>query len=284
LRMFGALCRRALLVAELNRNLPLFMQPTLLVNDASLEEETCDLWRAASCRGLFVAGDKSTLRSLRCTKAVILQPDKPLDMWGPESMPLVLPHAEFPPLSDSELADLAAEFQPKLQMFRLRLLSAAERFVATSHPLARFELVRHLGLCIPEDGEIARVLTPLLELHQQELTGWGTRDPGVASLKSVWTPSHQQKEMSVGEITARINAILRSLGEMYEYNTREIGRHLANLKLVTTSNGQRKVLRFSGDNRVRIHQCAREMGLQLPFFDDCPDCKRLQATEAKPVE
>ncbi|MGA7379368.1 MAG: hypothetical protein WBX03_00840 [Terriglobales bacterium] len=284
LRVLGALCRRALLVAELNRNLPLFVEPTLLVNDPSLEEETCDLWRAANCRGLFVAGDKSTLRSLRCTKAVILQPDKPLDTWGPESMSLVLPHSDFPPLSDSQLADLAVEFQPWLEMFRLRLLSGAEPFVSKSHPLARFELVRHLGPCIPEDGEIVRLLTPLLELHQQELTGWGTRDPGVASLKSVWTPLHQQKEMSVDEITTRDNAILRSFGEMYEYNTREIGRRLANLKLVTTSNGQRKVLRFSGENRLRIHQCVREFGLQLPFFDDCPDCKRLQATEQKPVE
>jgi hypothetical protein len=59
LRFFSALCRRALLTAELSRKLPLHVATTLIVNDPLLEEETCDLWRAASCCGLVVAGEKT---------------------------------------------------------------------------------------------------------------------------------------------------------------------------------------------------------------------------------
>jgi hypothetical protein len=197
---------------------------------------------------------------------------------------LPLPPADVLPLSDPQLAEIAAEFQPQLEMFRLRLLSGVEPVVARSHPLARFELVRNLAPCIPADAEIVRVLTPLLESLQQGLVEWGPLDPRVAILQAIWTPSHNQKQMSVGEITTLVNAILRSLGDIYEYNTKEIGWKLRNLKLPTRSNGQRKVLQFSGENRYRIHQCVREFGLQLPFFDDCPYCKELQGTEQKPVE
>jgi hypothetical protein len=283
LRFLGALCRRALLVAELNRRLPFFLRPTLVVNDPRLKGKSA-FWRAASCRGVFVAGTGSTLSALDCTKVVFLQPDESPLMWGPEAMFLQLPPADAPPLSDRLLADIAAEFQPQLEMFRLRLLSGAEPVVANSHPLARFELVRNLAPCIPADAEIVRVLTPLLESLQQGLVEWGPHDPRVASLEAVWTPSHLQKEMTVGEITTRANAIMRALGDIYEYNSKEIGWRLRNLKLPTRSDGQRKALRFSAENRSRIHQLVREFGLQLPFFDDCPDCKKLQETEQKPVE
>ena len=286
MRMFTALCRRALLVAELSRRLPFLLRPTLLVNDPVLSESEvdCAFWRTAGCDGMFVAGTENTVCSLRCAKAVVLRGDESPAMWGSEAMFVILPHSELPSLSDQLLADIAAEFQPQLEMFRLRLLSGADPFVSKSHPLSKFELVRNLGACIPEDAEIVRVLTSLLQLHQEQLLARRSCDPWVASLQAVWTPSHKQKEMAVAEITTRVNATLRSLDDLYEYNVKEIGWKLRNLKLSTTSNGQRKVLRFSGENRSRIHQCFREFGLQLPFFDDCPDCKRLQATEVKPVE
>jgi hypothetical protein len=282
LRFLGALCRRALLVAELNRRLPFFLRPTLVVNDPMLKGKSA-FWRAASCPGVFVAGTGSTLSALDCPKVVVLQPDQSPLMWGPEAMFLPLPPTDVLPLSDPQLAGIAAELQPQLEMFRLRLLGG-EPVVAKSHPLARFELVRNLAPCIPADAEIVRVLTPLLESLQQGLVEWGPHDPRVASLQAVWTPSHNQKEMSVGEITTRVNAILRSLGDIDEYNSREIGWRLRNLKLPTRSDGQRKVLRFSAENRSRIHQLVREFGLQLPFIDDCPDCKKLQETEKKSVE
>jgi hypothetical protein len=283
LRLFGVLCRRALPVAELSRRLPFSLRPTLIVNDPLLKGKS-DFWRAASCHGVYVAGSGSTLSGLDCAKVVVLQPAQSPLMWGPEAMFLPLPPADVLPLSDPQLAAIAAELQPQLEMFRLRLLSGVEPVVARSHPLARFELVRNLAPCIPADAEIVRALAPLLESLQQGLVEWGPHDPLVASLQAVWNPSHNQKQMSVGEITTFVNAILRSLGDIYEYNSREVGWKLRNLKLPTRSNGQRKVLRFSGENRSRIHRCVREFGLQLPFFDDCPDCKELQGTKEKPVE
>jgi hypothetical protein len=81
LRLFGSLCRRALLVGELSRRLPFFLNPTLLINDPRLSAKACAYWQAANCHGLYVAGPKSTVSSLCCSKAAVLQPgDSPASL------------------------------------------------------------------------------------------------------------------------------------------------------------------------------------------------------------
>lgn len=248
MRLFGALCRRGLVVAKMNPRLPFCLRPTLIANDPTLDEDSCDFWRAASCHGLFVAGAGSTLSALECTKIVVLQPDQGLGLWGPEAMFLPLPPADVPPLSDRLLADIAAEFQPQLEMFRLRMLSGVEAFVPKSHPLERFQLVRNLLAFIPADEEIVGMLTPLLESIQQGLAEWGPRDPQVAILQGIWGPCHQQKELSVADVTMRTNTLLQALGDTYVYNSKEIGWRLRNLKLSTRSDGN---ARYCG-SRARI--------------------------------
>jgi hypothetical protein len=283
-QLFGSLCRRALPVAELSRRLPFFLRPTLVVNDPTLSGKALAFWRATNCHGLFVAGTGSTLCELSCSRAIVLQPGDSPEMWGEEAMFLTLPHVESAPLSGQILVKIAAETQPQLEMFRLRLLTGMDQFVSPSHPLSRFDLARKLGACIPEDAGIVQILTPMLESHQQEMLAQRSRDPRVVILEAVWSPSHEQDEMTAGEITKRVNAILRSRGENHEYNAKEIGWKLRNLNLCTSSNGKCKVLRFSGDIRDRIHRCIREFRLRMPFRKDCPDCQGLQATEGKSIE
>jgi hypothetical protein len=54
-RLFGSLCRRPLLVAELSRRLPLFLHPTLMVDDPKLTGNARAFGRSASRQGMFVA-------------------------------------------------------------------------------------------------------------------------------------------------------------------------------------------------------------------------------------
>jgi hypothetical protein len=158
-RAFGSLCRRPLLVAELSRRLPLFLRPTLMVDDPKLSATARAFWHSASRNGMFVAGAANTVRELGCAKAVLLRPEDPPDAWGEEAMHLMLPQAELPTLSNDSLKNIAAEFQPQLETFRLRLLSGVDPFVSPTHPLSSFDLARNLGACIPEDPEIVRILT-----------------------------------------------------------------------------------------------------------------------------
>jgi hypothetical protein len=196
----------------------------------------------------------------------------------------VLPPTESAPLNSRALTDIAAEFQPQLEMFRRRHLSGAEQFASTTHPLSKFELIRDLGACVPEDPEIVRILTPLIECHQQDIAAERSRNPLVAIVEAIWTPSHEVDELSVTEITKRVNAILQSRGFNQEFNVREMGWKLRHLHLRTTSDGKRKILRFTAETRYGIHRCVRDLRLQLPFRKDCNDCQALQATDVKLVE
>ena len=281
LRLFGALWRRGLLVAELSRRLPIFLHPTLMVDDPRLSCKARAFWVSASHQGMFVAGAGDTVRELACSKVVLVRPEDPQDAWGEDAMRLVLPHAELPTLSNDLLTRIAAEFQPLLEMFRLRHLSRVDPFVSATHPLARFELARNLGACIPEDPGIIQLLTPLFESHQQDISAQRSRDPRVAILEAIWSPSHDQEEMTVGEITKRVNAILRSRGVNQDHNVRQIGWKLRELGWYRTSNGKCKVLGFSGQIREGIHEYVQEFRLQLPFRKDCPECQALQATDKK---
>ncbi len=283
LRLFGSLCRRALPVAELSRRLPFFLNPTLLINDPRLSAKECVSWQAANCHGLYIAGPGSSVTSLCCSKAVVLQPGDSPQVWGEEAMLLILPPTDSAPLTNQMLTNIAAEFQPQLEMFRLRRLSGADQFVSTRHPLSRFELVRNLGACVPEDPEIVRILTPLLESHQQDVLAQRSYDPRVAILEAIWAPSHDQDEITVGEVTKRTNAILRSRGATQDYNVKEIGWKLKNLNFRTSSNGKCKVLAF-WTIRSRIHDQVREFQLQLPFKENCKDCQAMQATKEKPIK
>jgi hypothetical protein len=272
-RFSGSLCRRALLVAELSRRLPFFLRPTLMVNDPKLSARACAAWSAANCQSLFVAGSGSTVCSLSCPKAVVLQPGDSPQAWGEEAMFLMLPHSEFAPVSNRMLADITAEFQPKFEMWRLRLLSGKDQFVSTSHPLARFGLARTLGACIPEDPRIVEVLTPLLESHQQDLLAQRSRDPKVGIVEAIWVPAHRPGKMSTTEISERVNALLASRGEIRQYSSWEIGWMLKKLRLHTRRSRDHKALEFSSEIRQRVHQLAREFELQLPQMSDCTDCK-----------
>jgi hypothetical protein len=281
-RLLRVVCRRGLLVAKLSRNLPFALSPTLIVNDPQISAKDRAFWRAANCPGTFVAGTADTVCQLSCSKIILVRPEDSPEAWGQEALHLMLPQSELPGLSDQALVAIANELQPQLEMFRLRLLSEMDQFSSPSHPLAKFALARNLGACVPEDPEIVAMLTPLFESHQEGIATQRSCDPRVAILEAIWTPSHQQDEMSVAEIAKRVNAILHSRGLNHEYSVKEIGWKLRNLGLSTSRTGKGKELRFA-ESRGEIHYAAREFRMQLSFVKNCTDCQEIQAAEGKGV-
>ena len=279
-RMFHSLCRRSLMVAQLSRHLPIHLGPTLLVDDPTLSPKACAFWSAANSPGMVVPATGGKLCELACSKAVHLQPQDSPDLWGEEVMHLMPPPAEFPPLSSRLLEDIAAEFQPQLEMFRLRRLIGQETFATPSSPLSDRAFACNLYRCIPDDAGIVQSLTPLLESQQQEVLARRARNPQLAIITAVWVPAHKPGKMSVSEITDRVNAILFSAGEMYVLNCREIGWQLRKLRLWTHSTSSNRVLQFSTEIRQRLHQLGREFGLQLPTIQGCPECMEAQVIDS----
>ena len=277
-RLLHVLCRRPLMVAALNTSLPFYFAPTLLINAASVSTRIGSFWRATNYRGAVIPGPGGTMRSLACAKIIFCETEAARIAWGPEALHIALlpTSQDFPSLSEQEEGQLAAEYPPQILMFRLRTLSSLHPSDASSPPsFSGFPLGRSLPASIAEDPEIVDASRPMLEAHEQDLLTSRSRDPHVASVESVWAPSHKTKEMSTDAIANRVNALLGERGEVLRYNSMEIGWKLRSLGLTSRHTGKRKALRFSRDVRRQIHRLAAQFGLQLPRFADCEDCKEM---------
>ena len=275
-RLLHVLCRRPLMVAALNTSLPFYFAPTLLINAPSVSTRIGSFWRATNYRGTVIPGPRGTMRSLACAKIIFCETEAARRAWGPEALHIALlpTSQEFPSLSELEEAQLAAEYRPQLDMFRLRTLSSLYQSDASSPPsFSGFPLGGSLPACIAEDPQILEASRPTIEAHEQDLLASRARDPHVAIVESVWAAAHEEKEMSTAEITKRVNALLRDRGETLGYNSNEIGWKLRNLELLSRHNGTRRALRFSRDIRLKIHRLATKFGLRLPLVADCDDCK-----------
>jgi len=88
----------------------------------------------------------------------------------------------------------------------------------------------------------------------------------------LWSPSHGSKELAVAELTKRVNAILRSRGELSDLSWYEVGWKLRRLGLDRGRNGAGKLLKFSRDLRRQLHQLARDFQLDVPKMAGCGDC------------
>jgi hypothetical protein len=284
-RLLHILCRRPLRVAALSANLPFYLHPTLLINAPRMSARAGDFWRASNFRGTFIPGPKGTMRNIACAKIIFCETEAARRTWGPEALYIALPPTcqEFASLSEVEETWLAAEYPPQLLMFRLRNLSLMYQSDGSScqPTFVGFAAGGSLPACIAEDPEIRKALTPLLEAHEQDLLASRALNPYVVIVEAIWTPAHDEKEISTAEITERVNALLRDRGESFTYNVKEIGWKLANLGLSRRHNGKRKVVRFTREMRRQVHQLAAQFGLQLPQRAECADCKDAQLIDRK---
>ena len=274
-RLLHALCRHPLVVAELTRSLPVMWHPTLLVS-APISAKVAELWRASNYRDAFISGARGAVRNISCAKILFCETPATREVWGPEAMQITLLPVthRLPALTEQDAADLAAEYQPQLLMFRLQNLALMHPSITTSCRVApaRFERYGNLPACITRDPEIVKLWTLLLEAQDQELQARRSREPRVAIIEVTWSPAHKDKEMSTEQITQRVNALLWKRGEVLEYNSNKIGWMLRELGLKSRHNGKCKALRFSRDTRRQIHRLALQFGLELPKDPDCSDC------------
>ena len=284
-RLFHALCRRSLVVAELSLSLPLFLSPTLLVNVPAVSASAGGRWRASNYRGAFVPGPRGTLRNIACSKIIFCETEAAREVWGPEAMHIALlpTSQELPALTEAEEAQLAAEYQPRFLLFRLRnLFSMRQSVLSSCSPRpSGFELGGNLPACIAEDHEIVEAMAPVLEARAQELLARRSLDPHVAIVEALWSGAHTEKEIAVKEITKRVNALLRSRGEISTCNEKQLGWKLRSLGLHRAHNGRGKVLRISRETRRRVHELAQQFALKLPKVPECADCENAQSIVPK---
>jgi hypothetical protein len=196
-RLFHALSRRPLVVAELSLSLPLILCLTLLVNDLALSARAGGRWRSSNYRGTFIPGARGTMRNIACTKIIFCETEAAREVWGPEALHIALlpTNEKLRSLTEQEEAELAAEYQPQFLMFRLRNLSLMHQSVASCQPRSGgFELGGNLPACIEQDPEIVKTLTPFLEAREQERLARRSLDPAWRSWKRSGRPRTKKRK------------------------------------------------------------------------------------------
>jgi hypothetical protein len=281
-RLLRALCRRAILLADLSRStlrsLPLVLRPSLLVNQPDVSPRMRALWKASNYRGVFVSGNGGELWDVASSKAVYLALEGSADAWCDTAFHIALPPAlrGAPLLSERELDEVANRFQPRLLRFRLENY----RNVGEPHPGPS---PLNLPACIEDESDVVRAVTPLLQRQQQDALARQGPDLRVAVIEVLWPLCHKTTDIAVSELTPLTNAHLRDHGETLEFSAEEIGWCLRNLGLYRHRSADGMFLRFSRDHITRIHQAASQLGLTLSLVDACPDCNPRESSVAQSV-
>ena len=272
-RLLASVARRGLIVADLAIGFSVAWNPTLLLLDPELSKRTRGIWQNSNHRGVYVPGPNGALRQFICSKAVYTSTD---DAELESLQVTLLPCDELPALSESDLNEIAEEFQPQLQLFRLRTLPLDRTLPSNQIPkeLDRSRLGRELYTMVRDDGFANTYLKPIVDQIQRLRTIRISTDPLAAIVEATWAPAHNPKRtpMRMAEIHQRVNALLQGRGERLEYSIKELGWKCSQAGLDRHRTADGMILKFSAEFCARLHQLARQFGLVLPKQRECKDC------------
>jgi hypothetical protein len=283
-RLLSCLCRRSLVLADLNRTgflslMPL--QPTLLINQPNGSFKIPDLWGTSNHRGVYVVGSRGRVHNVVGSKAVFLGM---ADTWSDEAIHLAMPaQHQLPQLDAHGQEEIANRLLPQLLMYRLRNFHKVRESCCHMREL-RFptsELAYNLTTCVQGEPDIVQAIAAVLQRQIQDAHGSRSCDVNMAILEAIWAPSHEDKEIAVSRITELTNALLRCRGEVLEYSAAEIGWKLRNLGLYRHRKGSGMVLRFSHEYSLIVHQLMHRFALSLSSEPDCPYCVPPEAIVAQ---
>jgi hypothetical protein len=274
-RLLSCLCRRSLILADVNRTgflslMPL--QPTLLISQPSGSLKMLNLWETSNYRGVHVVGSGGKVHNVAGSKAIFLGM---AETSNTDAIHLALRGQHpLPPLDEHSQAEIANRLLPQLLMYRLcnfrRIRESCCDVRKANFPNG--ELAHNLTTCIQGEPEIAQAIASILQRQDQDAQGQRGCDVNLAILEVIWAPLHDTKEIAVNRIAEWTNALLRCRGEVLEYSAVEIGWRLKNLGLYRHRNGAGMVLRFSGEHCRIVHQLTRRFALSLSLVTDCPNC------------
>jgi hypothetical protein len=287
LRLLQCLCRHALLIGEITpwwfRNMPTYLAPTLLLNQAELRPSLQRLLRTSCYRGMSIPGNSGGVVQLYGPKAVFCPDETVMDAVAGEVLRIMLTPAQPQPVSLDEKTRqrIAEDFQPKLLTYRLRMISNAKASPAkidVSQFAPAMQRCAHLlAQCFVEDVKLAREAMQLLVPLDDDVRRNFALRVEVAIVETLLALLHEEKGrvIQVGDLTDLVNSLLQSRGERWAYTHEAIGRQLAEMTIKRERNaaGQRVVL-----DRVtsqRIHQMAQTFELAQKYAQPgCPDCKQ----------
>jgi hypothetical protein len=193
-----------------------------------------------------------------------------------------------PPVLDAHAQEqIVAEFQPKLEMFRLKNYSVVRESIFDVPEISSGarDLARCLGGAVASDTELQEQLRPLLkEQDAQPVYGDSAKELRWVVIEALLSCSHQSQKTQIGvaELTTTINRTLERRGELLVMNPRAVGNILRALGFSTQrlTAIQRGIILLNSV-RLRIHQLASKYNLLEAGSrsNDCAQCLQLTIDE-----
>jgi hypothetical protein len=278
LRLLRCFCRRGVLLTEVSSSgflaLPMYLRPTLLLEQAKLDRRTRGLLCAAA-GGTYVP-NRGALLDLRCARAICSE-DAELD--DSALTVSLFPAAVGVPSFDTSAEDkLAAEFQPQLLRFRCKnfRMVASSTFDVPAFTVGVRDLARSLGASIVGDATLTAGIISLLSVRDSDVRATLVTRPDFAIVVALLTLVHERKEsrIPVAMLTGFVNAALRAGGEIKEYSPPEIGRLLSRLSVPRARNAGGVAIDLTREVSRRVHELKRRYGVTTTpaSFSNCPDC------------
>lgn len=275
LRLLSALCRRAILVADMTPA-ALYrvcdsVRPTLLLDELDLDgtirsRETGRLLRSGSSRG-----------------GRVLRKDKAYDLFGPKvivsrqepsdaalaSRALIVAmrpsDRDRPPLDEALLDEIAARLQPRLFAFRLRNYSQVKspQFTADRLTPRMRDIARALAIPCLGNAELESVVVDTLRPQDAQAKLKRSGEPEWVVATALYTLCHRATNYwTVNEITSEVRDVLGNSGESYQLAPRKVGDILRSLGFATEKLGnQGRGMRVTRDLLRKIHKIAKTLGL-----------------------
>lgn len=242
LRLLRCLLRRALVVGEASfagiSSLPMDISPTLLVERCEPTTPFLRFLEVTNSRDSHVIV-KGRILNVYCSKVLFSDQSWSGTVAGWPLLEIFLPEfpGALPVLTLAERHRLATEFQPKLEMFRLKnfVLARDSAIDLPDIPPAARELARCLGACVADDKELQGQLADLLKKQFLSVQNQSEREVHLAVIEALLALAKDEERASVGvaEITVRVNQILENNGELLVLSPRAVGSVLRTLGFST---------------------------------------------------
>ena len=277
-RLLSALCRRAIIVANLSSQLPTEVRPTLLLVDMDSSRNVRGTWRAGNYYGVYMPVAGGGLREVVGSKAVYSENQEAVSDWGEEEFFTVSLPANDLPKVGADLDAIAAEFQPSFELYRLRVMrtnSSPAGNISYSEEFDGPAPIRELYSVLAVEPDMRQLLLPVAEQRLEMTMARSSLDPLAVIVEILWGLVHQVDSITVTDLQKQVNALLRTRGEKLELSAKEIGWRLRSLGFRRYRTASAMTLQFSRGLRGQIHTRAQQLGMKLPRVDGCVDCALL---------
>jgi hypothetical protein len=296
LQMLNLLCRRPLRLVGLRRGdihrLPMFLQPTLLLDEPDLRPEMQMLLHSSTQRGTGIIGSRGILEFYGPKIICSGHPPHGTALETNALRVALIPvGGGLPPLDKRAEEKIAEEFQARFLGYLLR---NSHRVQTPSFDVSQFslpvqDLARVFGAAVVGDNQLQKRILPLLNVQDEEIRADRARAPDAVVLEAGVSFIHEggRSKVRTESIAEKVGAIYMGRGSDQRPSPESVGWAIRRLgipsgRINSAGNG----IELTVSTCQLIHKLAQSHGvraMQGEPRNECRFCLELGKTNGQTV-